>query len=126
MRILIVSMYWPPAGGAGVQRPLKFAGHLAALGFDVHVLAPDDPKWLHRDALLSTPPGVRVHRARNLGPRARRPAEELLAVQGLQRLRTRVALAARQLLVPDASVLWNVTAIAAATRSSAGIGSTSC
>ena len=58
MRVLIVSMYWPPAGGAGVQRPLKLSGHLAELGFEVHVLAPDDSKWLHRDPTLRTPPGV--------------------------------------------------------------------
>ena len=41
MRLLLVTMYWPPAGGAGVQRPLKLAGELSRLGFDVHVLAPD-------------------------------------------------------------------------------------
>ena len=56
----MVSLYWPPAGGAGVQRPLKLAGHLAALGHDVHVLAPDDPKWLHRVPSLVSPPGVTV------------------------------------------------------------------
>jgi glycosyltransferase involved in cell wall biosynthesis len=114
MRILLVSMYWPPAGGAGVQRPLKLAGHLAALGHDVHVLAPDDPKWVHTDSLLAEPEGVAVHRARNLGPRARRPAEELARTSGLDRLLLRAQLTARAMLVPDASVLWNVTAIPAA------------
>lgn len=115
MRILVVSLYWPPAGGAGVQRPLKLAGHLAAMGHEVHVLAPDDPKWLHRDETLRSPDGVTVHRARNIGPRARRPAEELRAARGLQRARVRAGVAARALLVPDASVLWNATAIRAAT-----------
>ncbi len=116
MRLLIVSLYWPPAGGAGVQRPLKLAGHLAELGLDVHVLAPDDPKWLHRDPLLTDPPGVRVHRSSNIGPRARRPAEELRAARGLDRILLRAELTGRQLLVPDASVLWNVTAIPSAVR----------
>jgi glycosyltransferase involved in cell wall biosynthesis len=116
MRLLLVSLYWPPAGGGGVQRPLKLAAHLADLGFDVHVLAPDDPKWLHRDPSLRSPPGVVVHRARNLGPRARRPAEELRGSQGLDRLALRAELAARAVLVPDASVLWNVTAAPAAVR----------
>jgi glycosyltransferase involved in cell wall biosynthesis len=116
MRLLVVSMYWPPAGGAGVQRPLKLSGHLAELGFDVHVLAPDDPKWLHRDASLVSPPGVTVHRARNLGPRSRRPAEELRAARGVGRLAVRAELAARAALVPDAAVLWNLTAIPAAIR----------
>jgi glycosyltransferase involved in cell wall biosynthesis len=110
VRILIVSFYWPPAGGAGVQRPLKLAGHLTALGHDVHVLAPDDPKWLHRDASLETPAGVTVHRATNVGPRARRPADELGRAHGVDRALLRTELALRGLLVPDASVLWNLTA----------------
>jgi glycosyltransferase involved in cell wall biosynthesis len=116
MRILIVSMYWPPAGGAGVQRPLKLSGHLAALGHEVHVLAPDNPKWLHCDPSLRAPEGVTVHRARNVGPRARRPAEELRGARGLDRAALRAGLAARGLLVPDASVLWLLTAVPAARR----------
>ncbi len=116
MRILIVSLYWPPAGGPGVQRPLKLAAHLSALGLDVHVLAPDDPKWVHRDTSLEVPAGVTVHRARNLGPRARIPAQELYGRRGLDRLRRRASITARGLLVPDASVLWNATAIPAALR----------
>jgi glycosyltransferase involved in cell wall biosynthesis len=116
MRVLFVAMYWPPAGGAGVQRPLKLAGHLAALGVEVHVLAPDDPKWLHVDRSLAAPPGVHVHRAANLGPRSRRPAEELRAARGLDRALLRGSLAFRALLVPDASVLWNLTAVPAAIR----------
>jgi glycosyltransferase involved in cell wall biosynthesis len=116
MRVLFVSMYWPPAGGAGVQRPLKLAGHLVQLGHEVHVLAPDDPKWLHSDSTLRTPGGVVVHRSRNVGPRARRPGEELHAARGLDRLALRTELAARAVLVPDASVMWTVTAAPAARR----------
>ena len=116
MKILIVSLYWPPAGGPGVQRPLKLAGHLVQLGFEVHVLAPDDPKWLHRDESLVVPAGVVEHRARNVGPRARRPAEELWAAQGLRRAGLQAELAARALLVPDASVVWQATAAPAAIR----------
>ncbi len=114
MKLLLTTMYWPPAGGAGVHRPLRFAQHLVELGFDVHVLAPDDPKWLYRDVSLATPPGVVVHRARNIGPRARRPAEELRAARGVERLVLRASLTARAALAPDASVLWNATAIRAA------------
>jgi glycosyltransferase involved in cell wall biosynthesis len=111
VRLLVLAMYWPPAGGAGTQRPLKLAGHLAALGVETHVLAPDDSKWVHRDASLRSPPGVTVHRARNLGPRSRVPAEELRAREGLDRLALRTQLAFRGLLVPDASVLFNLTAV---------------
>jgi glycosyltransferase involved in cell wall biosynthesis len=116
VKVLIVSLYFPPAGGPGVQRPLQFAAHLSELGFTVHVLAPDDPKWLYRDPSLRPPPGVVVHRARNLGPRARAPAAELYGRRGLDRLGRRTTITLRALLVPDASVLWNLTAIPAAIR----------
>ena len=116
MRILIVTMYWPPAGGGGVQRPLKFATYLPALGIETHVLAPDDSKWIHRDDELQQPSQAWVHRVRYLGPRARRPAEELHGKGGLERLGTQASLAFRRALVPDASVTWNATAIPAAIR----------
>jgi glycosyltransferase involved in cell wall biosynthesis len=116
VRVLIVSFYWPPAGGAGVQRPLKLGGHLVELGHDVHVLAPDDSKWLHRDTSLTVPGGVTVHRSRNVGPRARRPADELARARGADRAWLRLELGLRGLLVPDASVLWEATAAPQAIR----------
>ena len=65
-----------------MQRPLKTATHLPALGIETHVLAPDDPKWLHRDEGLRPPTQAFVHRARYLGPRARLPSEELHGLEG--------------------------------------------
>ena len=68
-----------------MQRPLKFATHLPELGIETHVLAPDDPKWIHRDDELPPPTLAWVHRARYLGPKGRKPAEELHGTQGLER-----------------------------------------
>ena len=116
MKILIVSLYFPPAGGGGVQRPLKFAAHLPALGFETHVLAPDDPKWIHRDDELEAPTQAWVHRARYIGPRGRRPAEELHGSRGLDRIQRKARLAGRRFLLPDENVPWNLTAIPAAIR----------
>ena len=104
-------MYFPPAGGGGVQRSLKLAQYLPALGIETHVLAPDDPKWVHRDPELRVPTQAWIHRARYLGPRARKPAEELRAADGLERALLQAQVTARRLLVPDASVTWNLTAI---------------
>ncbi len=114
--MLLVTMYFPPAGGGGVQRPLKLAQYLPALGIETHVLAPDDPKWVHRDPDLRVPTQAWVHRARYLGPRARRPAEELRAAAGVERALVQAQVTARRLLLPDASVSWNLTAIPAAIR----------
>jgi glycosyltransferase involved in cell wall biosynthesis len=116
MKVLLVTMYFPPAGGGGVQRPLKFATHLPALGIETHVLAPDDPKWIHVDPELQPPTQAWVHRARYLGPRSRKLAEDLHGRQGLERLSRQARSLSRRLLVPDENVTWNLTAIPAAVR----------
>ena len=116
MKVLLVTMYFPPAGGGGVQRPLKFATHLPALGIETHVLAPDDPKWLYSDPALAPPSQAWIHRARYLGPRAHRLAEELHGRSGLDLLSRQARSLSRRVLVPDENVAWNLTAIPAAVR----------
>jgi glycosyltransferase involved in cell wall biosynthesis len=116
MKALLVTLYFPPSGGGGVQRPLKFAAHLPALGIETHVLAPDDPKWIHRDADLQPPTQAWIHRARYLGPRGRRPADELHGLTGLDRASRQATLLARRLIVPDEHASWNLTALPAAVR----------
>ena len=116
VKVLLVTMYFPPAGGGGVQRPLKFATHLPELGIETHVLAPDDSKWIHRDEGLAPPTLAWVHRARYLGPKGRKPAEELHGTTGSSARRNSLQLAGRRLLVPDENVSWNLTAIPAAIR----------
>jgi glycosyltransferase involved in cell wall biosynthesis len=111
LKLLLVTLYFPPAGGGGVQRPLKFASHLPALGIETHVLAPDDPKWLHEDAELPLPTQAWVHRARYVGPRGRRLADELHGRSGVDLAVRRAATVGRRLLVPDENVTWNATAI---------------
>jgi glycosyltransferase involved in cell wall biosynthesis len=116
VKILLVTMYWPPAGGGGVPRPLKLATFLPELGIETHVLAPSDPKRMHRDDSLVAPPQAIVHHVRNLSPRVHRPGPELQAARGLDRLRLRAALTARRVLVPDASAPFLLTAVPAAIR----------
>jgi glycosyltransferase involved in cell wall biosynthesis len=116
MKVLLVTMYFPPAGGGGVQRPLKFATHLPALGIETHVLAPDDPKWLYSDPALAPPSQAWIHRARYLGPRAHRLADELHGRSGLDLLSRQARSLSRRVLVPDENVAWNLTAIPAAVR----------
>ena len=123
MRLLLVTLFFPPAGGGGVQRPLKFATHLAALGYETHVLAPDDAKWIERDESLALPLGVRVMRTRNLSPATRLLGVELYGTRGLARVAALARSVPRRALAPDPSVVWNLTALPAALRliSDAGI-----
>ena len=116
MKVLLVTLYFPPAGGGGVQRPLKFATHLPELGIETHVLAPDDPKWIHRDDQLPPPTLAWVHRCRFIGPQGRKPAEELHGTMGLERYTRQMTLFGRRLLLPDENVTYNLTAIPAAVR----------
>jgi glycosyltransferase involved in cell wall biosynthesis len=116
VKVLLVTLYFPPAGGGGVQRPLKLAQYLPALGVETHVLAPDDPKWVHRDEQVRVPTQAWVPRARYVGPKGRKPAEELHGKSGLPLLAAQARLASRRLLVPDENVSWNLTAIPAAIR----------
>jgi glycosyltransferase involved in cell wall biosynthesis len=53
---------------------------------------------------------------RYVGPRARTPTEELRTADGIERALVQAQVTARRLLVPDASVTWNLTAIPAAIR----------
>ena len=41
-KILIISYYWPPSGGSGVQRWMYFAKYLKALGWQPYVLTVDE------------------------------------------------------------------------------------
>ena len=116
MKVLLVTWYYPPAGGGGVQRPLKFATHLPAHGIETHVLAPDDAKWIHSDPDLSPPTQAWIHRARYLGPRARKLADELHGTKGLDRFTRQALSLSRRVLVPDENVSWSLTAIPAAVR----------
>jgi glycosyltransferase involved in cell wall biosynthesis len=111
MKVLLVTLYFPPAGGGGVQRPLKVASHLPAHGIEMHVLAPDDPKWVHEDADLPLPTQAWVHRARYVGPRGRRLADELHGRSGIDLAVRRASTIGRRLLLPDENVTWNATAI---------------
>ncbi|MGV7106786.1 glycosyltransferase family 4 protein [Flavobacterium sp. U410] len=44
-KVLIVSYYWPPAGGPGVQRWLKFVKYLPDFGIEPHVYVPENPTY---------------------------------------------------------------------------------
>jgi len=51
-RVLIISYYWPPAGGSGVQRWVKFAKYLPSMGWQPVVYTPLNPEMLSRDESL--------------------------------------------------------------------------
>lgn len=44
-KVLIIAYYWPPAGGPGVQRWLKFVKYLPDFGIQPHVYIPENPTY---------------------------------------------------------------------------------
>ena len=53
IRLLLLTYYWPPSGGAGVQRWLKFSKYLALQGIDITVITPENPEYPSVDESLN-------------------------------------------------------------------------
>lgn len=51
-KVLIICYYWPPAGGPGVQRWLKFVKYLPEFGIEPIVYIPENPNYPIVDAKL--------------------------------------------------------------------------
>lgn len=71
-KILLITYYWPPSGGAGVQRPLKFAKYLSQAGFELHVLTVDPTKASYPvtdSSLISEiPEAITIHYSNSFEP----------------------------------------------------------
>ena len=51
-RVLIITYYWPPSGGSGVQRWLKFVKYLVRAGWEPYVFTPENPSYTIQDHSL--------------------------------------------------------------------------
>ncbi|MGB0915423.1 MAG: glycosyltransferase family 4 protein [Crocinitomicaceae bacterium] len=63
-KVLIVTYYWPPSGGSGVQRWLKFTKYLREFGYEPVIYTVKDPNYALEDIKLidDIPEGVKVLR----------------------------------------------------------------
>ena len=61
-RVLIITYYWPPTGGSGVQRWVKFAKYLPSEGWQPVIYTPENPEQLAVDHSLETeiPEGTEI------------------------------------------------------------------
>lgn len=61
-KVLIITYYWPPSGGAGVQRWLKFAKYLPEFGYQPIIYTPENPEFpvLDESLLKDIPEGIEV------------------------------------------------------------------
>jgi glycosyltransferase involved in cell wall biosynthesis len=61
-KVLIITYYWPPSGGSGVQRWLKFVKYLPVAGVKPYVFTPSNPSFDLRDESLqgNVPPEATI------------------------------------------------------------------
>jgi hypothetical protein len=52
-RVLIITYYWPPSAGSGVQRWLKFSKYLPEFGWQPVIFTPENPDFALQDQSLS-------------------------------------------------------------------------
>ena len=62
MKVLIITYYWPPAGGSGVQRWLKFVKYLQEFGIEPVVYTVENANYLKQDISLlnEVPKGIKI------------------------------------------------------------------
>lgn len=63
-RVLIITYYWPPSGGGGVQRWLKMSAYMKKYGWEPVIYTPDQPAFDVKDhsLLKDIPEGIEVIR----------------------------------------------------------------
>lgn len=109
---LLISYVFPPTGGVGAQRALKFAKYSPEFGWRPVVLTPDQASSSLRDPglLADLPPDLIVERLPSLEPASSGEISTSLRPADLPPLARLKALAAG-LLFPDRHVLWLPTAL---------------
>ena len=71
-KVLIITYYWPPTGGSGVQRWVKFSKYLRRFGWEPVIYTPENPEQLAIDEslLAELPENLTVLKRRIIEPYA--------------------------------------------------------
>jgi len=122
-KVLIITYYWPPAGGPGVQRWLKFVKYLPHFGIEPIVFVPENPHYpIYDESLLNEiPEGLAIHYTPIFEPyrfaqllskrKTERISSGIIRTKD-QSLLEKVMLWIRgNLFIPDARKYWRKTAI---------------
>ena len=69
-KVLVITYYWPPAGGPGVQRWLKFVKYLRDFNIEPVVYIPENPEYplIDETFLKDVPENIRVYRHKIFEP----------------------------------------------------------
>jgi hypothetical protein len=122
--VLVVSYYFPPTGGAGVQRPVKFVKYLPEFGWRPLVLTVSNPSVpaFDNSLLADLNPQLEVVRTRTFEPSYQTKSSVSASSTTnnkrslLAPLKTLVRKLANLVLQPDPQVLWLPSALRAGVR----------
>jgi hypothetical protein len=116
-KVLIITYYWPPAGGPGVQRWLKFAKYLPEFGIEPVIYTPENPSYSVIDkSLLNEVQDLKVIRtkiwepyqiAEKLNPKAKDYKAGHFEKSQNQSFLTKLSVFIRgNFFIPDARKFW--------------------
>ena len=114
-RVLVITYYWPPQGGSGVQRWVKFAKYLPSEGWQPVIYTPENPEMNSVDETLGReiPPEVEVVRRpiiepygiyrKLMGSKSTTDMKTLTSKPGTPSLALRIR---SNFFIPDPRVWW--------------------
>lgn len=118
-KVLIITYYWPPAGGPGVQRWLKFVKYLPGFGIEPIVYIPENPTYplLDEGLLNEVSQDVTILKNKIIEPygwasafsksNTKKISSGIIPHKRKQSFLQRIMLWVRgNLFIPDARVLW--------------------
>lgn len=118
-KVLVITYYWPPSGGSGVQRWLKFAKYLGDFGWEPVIYTPSNPEMPVEDHSLMAdiPPGITVLKnkiwepyewyKRFAGRKGEKISTGFLNEKGKGGLKEKIAVWLRgNIFIPDARKFW--------------------
>jgi glycosyltransferase involved in cell wall biosynthesis len=122
-KVLVITYYWPPSGGSGVQRWLKFVKYFREFGIEPIILTVD-PEYanfpvLDESLFSDIPNGVEIHRTQAKSPfaiysklRGRKVPQSGFAGDSNPNFIERLMRFVRgNFFIPDARIGWNKFAI---------------
>ena len=128
-KILIITYYWPPSGGAGVQRWLKLSNYLVKLGHEVHVIYPNEKhaSYMVLDKTLTQEidPNIELHPTKSFEPlklysrlfgKKRIPSAGFANVNKTSKIQQFIIFLRTHLFIPDPRKYWGVYAYSTAKK----------
>ena len=117
-KVLVITYYWPPAGGPGVQRWLKFVKYLRDFGIEPVVYVPENPHYPIEDASLEKeiPKDITIYRqplfepyglAKLLSPKkTKRISSGIIQTKNQSALEKAMLWVRGNFFIPDARKFW--------------------